>query len=60
MQEYFKLDDRFEGTAEAVAKRACRKCIVDVHHEARLQAIIDYYGMKLGQKVTKRTSENKT
>ena len=54
MQEYFKLDDGFEGTAEAVAKRACRKCVVDVHHEARLQAIIDYYGTKLEQKVTKK------
>jgi len=48
MQEYFKLDDGFEGMAEAVAKRACRKHVVDVHHEARLQAIIDYYGTKLG------------
>ena len=54
MQEYFKLDDGFEGTAEAVAKRACRKRVVDIHHEVRLQAIIDYYGTKLGQKVTKK------
>ena len=57
MQEYFKLDDGFKGTAEAVAKRACRKRVVDVHHEARLQAIIDYYGTKLRQKVTKDIRE---
>jgi hypothetical protein len=39
---------------DAVARRACRKRVVDIHHEARLQAIIDYHGIKLGQKVTKK------
>jgi hypothetical protein len=27
---------------------------MDIHHEARLQAIIDYHGTKLGQRVTKK------
>jgi hypothetical protein len=53
MQEYYKLEEGFEDTTDIVAVRACRKRVVDIHYEARVQAIINYYGTKLGHKVTK-------
>jgi hypothetical protein len=33
MQEYYKLEEGFEGTVDVVAARACRKRVVDIHYE---------------------------
>jgi hypothetical protein len=45
---------------DVVAARACKKCVVDIHYEACVHAIINYYGMKLGQKVTKAEARQMT
>jgi hypothetical protein len=42
----------FEERAEEVLKKSARKRIVDMHHEAKHQCVINYYGSKLGQKVS--------
>ena len=44
MQTYFKLDESYEGNADAVARKACRKRITDKYHETRVQAIREYCG----------------
>jgi hypothetical protein len=33
---------------------SCKKVIVDMHYEARIQAIINYHDSVLGEKVTKQ------
>jgi hypothetical protein len=60
MQEYYKLEEGFEGTTDMVAARACRKRVVDINYKARVQAIINYYGTILGQKVTKSEARQMT
>lgn len=36
-----------------MAQRLCRRLVVDMHYEARVQAVVTYYGEFLGQKVPK-------
>jgi hypothetical protein len=37
-----------------VATTSCKKLVVDMHYEARIQAIVSYHGSVLGEKVTKQ------
>jgi hypothetical protein len=37
-----------------VATTRCKKLIVDMHYEARIQAIVSYHGSILEEKVTKQ------
>jgi hypothetical protein len=37
-----------------VATTSCKKLVVDIHYEARIQAIVTYHGSVLGEKVTKK------
>jgi hypothetical protein len=36
-----------------VATKVCKKRVVDMHYEARIQAIISFHSTVLGEKVTK-------
>jgi hypothetical protein len=53
MQDFFRCQDGFEAKADVVATRCCKKLVVDMHYEARLQAIISFHATVLGEKVTK-------
>jgi hypothetical protein len=37
-----------------LATRCCKKLVVDMHHEARIQAITKYHGAILREKVSKK------
>jgi hypothetical protein len=37
-----------------VATTSCKKLVVDMHYEARIQAIVTYHGSVLGEKVSKK------
>jgi hypothetical protein len=54
MQTYFRCEERFEARAEQVTTKACKKLVTDMHHEVRIQAIVTYYGSKLGERKTKK------
>ena len=54
MQTYYRCEEGFEGRAEQVTTKACKKLVTDMHHEVRIQAIVTYYGSKLGERKTKR------
>jgi hypothetical protein len=53
MQDFFRCQDGFESKADVVATRCCKKLVVDMHYEARIQAIISFHTDVLGEKVTK-------
>ena len=53
MQTYYRCEEGFEARAEQVTTKACKKLISDMHHEVRIQAIVTYYGSKLGERKTK-------
>jgi hypothetical protein len=54
MQDFYRCEVGFEGRADVVATNACRKLVTDLHHEARVQAVITYHASVLGQKVNKK------
>ena len=54
MQTYFRCEEGFEIRAEQVTTKACKKLVTDMHHEVRIQAIITYYGSKLGERKIKK------
>jgi hypothetical protein len=49
MQDFFRCQDGFEAKADVVATRCCKKLVVDMHYEARLQAIISFNATILGE-----------
>jgi hypothetical protein len=54
MQDFFRCEARYEARADVVATTSCKKLVVDMHYEARIQAIVSYHGSVLGEKVTKQ------
>jgi hypothetical protein len=53
MQDFFRCEDGFQDKADVVTTKVCKKRVVDMHYEARIQAIISFHGSVLGEKVTK-------
>ena len=60
MQDFFRCQDGHEARADAVATKCYKKLIVDMHYEARIQAIVTYHETVLGTKVTKRDARSMT
>jgi hypothetical protein len=54
MQDFFKCEARYKARADVVATTICKKLVMDMHCEARIQAIISYHVSVLGEKVTKQ------
>jgi hypothetical protein len=54
MQDFFRCEVGYEAREDVVATTSCKKLVVDMHYEARMQAIVSYHGSVLGEKVTKQ------
>ena len=54
MQDFFRCEAGYEARADVVATTSCKKLVVDMHYEARIQAIVIYHGSVLREKVTKQ------
>jgi hypothetical protein len=53
MQDFFRCEVGYEARADVVATKSYKKLVVDMHYEARIQAMVSYHGSVLGEKVTK-------
>jgi hypothetical protein len=60
MQLYYRCEERFEARAEAVLTKACKKLVVDIHYEARIQAVVTYHRSILGEDVKKPQAKSMT
>jgi hypothetical protein len=54
MQDLCRCEARYEARADLVANVSCKKLVVDMHYQARIKAIVTYYGSVLGEKVSKK------
>jgi hypothetical protein len=54
MQDFFRCEAGYEARVNVVATTSCKKLVVDMHYEARIQAIVNYHGFVIGKKVTKQ------
>jgi len=60
MQRFFKVEEKLQGLEDQVAHAACRKYVTDMHHEARVQAHIDYYASSRRMTITKTEARQMT
>ena len=54
MHDFFICEAGYDARADVVATTSCKKLVMDMHYEARIQAIVSYHGSILGEKVTKQ------
>ena len=43
MQDFFRCEEGYEAKADVVADKAAKKLVKDMHHEVRIQAVIQYH-----------------
>ena len=53
MQDFYRCQEGYEAKAASISKEAVKKLVKDMHYEARVQAIIDYYAQYRGMKFKK-------
>jgi hypothetical protein len=54
MQDFFRCEPRYEVRADVVSTTCCKKLVMDMHYEARIQAIINFHASIFGEKVSKK------
>jgi hypothetical protein len=54
MQDFFRCEAGYDAGADVVATMSYKKLVVDMHYEARIEAIVSYHGSVLREKVTKQ------
>ena len=54
LQDFFRCEAEFKARVDVVVTKSCKKLVVDMHYETRIQAIVSYHGSVLGEKVTKQ------
>jgi hypothetical protein len=47
---FFRCEGGYEARADVVATMSCTKLVVDMHYDARIQAIVSYRGSSLGRR----------
>lgn len=47
MQDFFRCEEGYDQMADQTARSVCRKLVKDMHYEARVQAVIDYWAEKI-------------
>ena len=53
MQDFYRCQEGYEAQATSISEEAAKKLAKDMHYEARVQAIIDYYAQHRQMKVKK-------
>ena len=53
MQDFYGCQEGFEAKAKSVSEQATKKLVKDMHYEARVQAIIEFYAQYRSMKVKK-------
>jgi hypothetical protein len=57
VQDFFRCEAGYEARADVVATTSCKKLVMDMHYEARIEAIVSYHSSVLGERVTKQQAE---
>jgi hypothetical protein len=54
MQDFFRCEAGYKARADVVATTCCKKLVMDMQYEARIQVIVGYHDSVLGEKLTKQ------
>ncbi|KAM0911791.1 hypothetical protein ACQ4PT_013218 [Festuca glaucescens] len=58
--QYYKCEDGYDQAAEYVLENACRKLLLDMHYEVRIQSVINYHFEHNKVKLVKGAARAKT
>ncbi|KAM0910328.1 hypothetical protein ACQ4PT_014226 [Festuca glaucescens] len=58
--QYYKCEDGYDREAEYVMENACRKLVLDMHYEVRIQSVINYHFENNKVKLVKGAARAKT
>ena len=53
MQDFYRCQEGFLAKAKSISELAAKKLVKDMHYEARIQAIIEFYAQHRNMKVKK-------
>ena len=53
MQDFYRCQEGYEAKAASISEEAAKKLVKDMHYEACVQSIIDYYAQHRRIKVKK-------
>ena len=53
MRDFYRCQEGYEAKAASISEEAAKKLVKDMHYEARVQAIIDYYAQRRRMKIKK-------
>jgi len=56
MQDFFRCEKGYEAKVDAVADKAAKKVIKDMHYKARIQAVIQYHAKILTVRLPKSSA----
>ena len=56
MHDFFRCEEGYEAKVDAVADKAAKKLIKDMHYEACIQAVIQYHVEILRERIPKRAA----
>ncbi|KAM0910330.1 hypothetical protein ACQ4PT_014226 [Festuca glaucescens] len=59
-RQYYKCEDGYDREAEYVMENACRKLVLDMHYEVRIQSVINYHFENNKVKLVKGAARAKT
>ena len=57
MQDFYRCEEGYEAKADAMADKAAKKLVKDMHYEARIPALIQYHTEFLRKRIPKRAEE---
>ena len=57
MQDFYRCQEGYEAKAASIFEEAAKKLVKDMHYEARVQAIIEFYAQYRTMKVKKKRQE---
>jgi hypothetical protein len=60
LQDFYRLQPGMEAKADVVAEYRCKRFVTDMFYEHRIQSIINYHAVVLGQRVTKTEARSMT
>ncbi|XP_066383721.1 indolin-2-one monooxygenase-like [Miscanthus floridulus] len=55
-QDFFRCEEGYEAKVDAVADKAAKKLVKDMHYEACIQAVIQYHAKFLRERIPKRVA----
>jgi hypothetical protein len=58
MWGFFRFRDGYESRSTVVATTCCKKLVVYIHYQARIQAIITFHASVLGDKMNKNDTRS--